>query len=71
MENSRADVEDYYRLITKAMYEGYEFKVIEEKNDKISIVAMTGDYRVWLNLGMNCIERGVYQKKYFQTGAHV
>ena len=59
---SRADVEDYYRLNTKALYAGYEFEVIEEKDDKISIVAMTGDYRDWLNLGMDCIEKGVYQK---------
>ena len=59
---SRADVEDYYRLKTKAIYAGYEFEVIEEEDDKISIAAMTGDYRDWLNLGMDCIEKGVYQK---------
>jgi hypothetical protein len=23
---------------------------------------MTGDYRDWLNLGMVCIDKGVYQK---------
>lgn len=46
-----SEVEDYYTIKTKAIYEGYEFEVVEEKGDKISIVTMTGDYRNWLNLG--------------------
>ena len=59
---SRSEVEDYYKLRTKAIYAGFVFDVIEEKDDKISIIAMTGDYRDWLSLGMKCIDKGVYQK---------
>lgn len=58
----RSEVEDYYRLRTKALYSGFEFWVDEEKDDKISIVAMLGNYRDWLNLGMRCVDKGVYQK---------
>lgn len=58
----RSELSEFYRLITKALYAGYEFEVIEEKDNMISIVAMTGDYRNWLNLGMECIDKGVYQK---------
>lgn len=57
-----SEVEDYYRITTKAIYAGFEFEVMEEKGDEISIVAMTGDYRDWLNLDMKCIDKGVYQK---------
>ena len=59
---NRLEVDDYYRLRTKAIYSGYEFEVTEEKENMISIVAMTGDYRDWLDLGMVCIDKGVYQK---------
>jgi hypothetical protein len=59
---NRLEVEEYYRLRTKALYAGYEFEVTEEKENMISIVTMTGDYRDWLNLGMECIDKGVYQK---------
>ena len=58
----RSEVEAYYRLNTKAVYKGFEFEVVEEKEEEISIVSMTGDYRDWLNLGMKCIDKGVYQK---------
>ena len=57
-----SEVEEYYRLRTKAFYAGFEFDVVDEKDDKISIVSMSGDYRDWLNLGMQCIDKGVYQK---------
>ena len=59
---SRSDVEDYYKLRTIAIYAGFTFDVVEERDDKISIVAMKGDYRDWINLGMKCIDKGVYQK---------
>ena len=58
----RLEVEDYYRIKTKAIYAGFEFEVVEEKDNEISIVTMTGDYRNWLNLDMKCIDKGVYQK---------
>lgn len=58
----RSELSEFYRLITKALYAGYEFEVIEEKENMISIVAMTGDYKDWLDLEMVCIDKGVYQK---------
>lgn len=59
---NRMEVEDYYRVRTKAIYAGFEFEVTEEKDDKICIVTMAGDYRDWINLDMKCIDKGVYQK---------
>ena len=59
---NRSDMEDYYRLKTKAIYAGFVFDVVEEIENRISIVATTGDYRDWLNLGMKCIDKGIYQK---------
>lgn len=59
---NRSEVEDYYALKTKAIYAGFEFDVVDETDEKISIVTMTGDYRNWLNLRMQCIDKGVYQK---------
>ena len=35
---------------------------MEEKENRILIVTMTGDYWDWLKLGMECIDKGVYQK---------
>lgn len=58
----KTEVSEFYRITTKAIYAGFEFEVMEEKGDEISIVAMTGDYRNWLNLDMKCIDKGVYQK---------
>jgi len=59
---NRNEVEEYYEIRTKAMYQGYDFEVVDEKDEMISIVTMVGDYRVWLSLGMESIDRGVYQK---------
>ena len=56
------EVTEFYRARTVAIHKGYEFEVVEEKNNEISIVAMTGDYRVWEEMGMKCIDKGVYQK---------
>lgn len=39
---NRSEVEDYYTLKTKAFYGGFEFEVVDEKDDKLSIVSMTG-----------------------------
>lgn len=56
------EVTEFYRARTVAIHKGYEFEVVEEKNNEISIAAMTGDYRVWEEMGMKCIDKGVYQK---------
>jgi hypothetical protein len=59
---NRSEVESLYRIKTKAMYKGHPFEAVSENNGKISIVTMIGDYRVWLSLGMECMDKGVYQK---------
>ena len=59
---NRSEVEEYYRARTKATYSGYEFQVVEENCEMISIVTMKGDYGIWERLGMSCIDKGVYQK---------
>ena len=61
------DIEDvkiteYYRIRTMAIYQGFEFEIVEETEDKLSIVTMIGDYRDWVRLGMKSIDIGVYQK---------
>ena len=61
------DIEDvkiteYYRIRTMAIYKGFEFEIVEETEDKLSIVTMIGDYRDWVRLGMKSIDIGVYQK---------
>jgi len=58
----RNEVEEIYDKRIWATYKGYRFEVIDENEEQISIIAMTGDYKNWLNLGMQCIDKGVYQK---------
>lgn len=67
----REDVTEYYRARTKAIYKQYEFEVIEENKDEICIVTMVGDYREWINLGMKCIDKGVYQKWINKSDAEI
>ena len=57
-----SEITEYYRIRTMAIYKGFEFEVVEETEDKLSIVAMGGDYREWVRLGMKFVERFVYQK---------
>ncbi len=58
----RNEVEEIYDKRFWATYKGYKFEVIDENAEQISIITMTGDYKNWLNLGMQCIDKGVYQK---------
>lgn len=58
----KKEISEFFKIKIKAMYAGFEFEVVEENNNTISIVAMTGDYRNWLDIGMKCIDKGVYQK---------
>ena len=46
----------------KKTEKGFEFRVMDETEDKLSIVTMIGDYRDWVRLGMKSIDIGVYQK---------
>ena len=57
-----SEITEYYIIRTKAIYKGFEFEVVEETEDKLSIVKMIGDYRDWVRLGMKSIDIGVYQK---------
>lgn len=59
---NKFEIEDYYKVSTIAVYKGFSFEVVDTKEDLISIVAIGGDYRNWLNLGMKCIDKGMYQK---------
>lgn len=67
----KSEINEFYQLNMKAVYSGYEFEVLEEKDSMISIVAMTGDYRDWLNLDMKCIDKGVYQKWISKENAEI
>ena len=40
-----SEITEYYILRTIAIYKGFEFEVVEETEDKLSIVTMIGDYR--------------------------
>ena len=57
-----SEITEYYIIRSMAIYKGFEFEVVEETEDKLSIVTMIGDYRDWVRLGMKSIDIGVYQK---------
>ncbi|TXC78488.1 hypothetical protein FS935_22760 [Metabacillus litoralis] len=59
---SSNEIEQLYHKRIKAHYKGYEFEVVDQKDKMISIITMVGDYKVWENIGMKCIDKGVYQK---------
>lgn len=58
----KSELDEIYRENIKAEYSGYEFSVIDESGDMLLICAMTGNYQVWLQLGMESVDKGVYQK---------
>lgn len=57
-----SEIEKYYRVYTVAEYSGFRFEVIDETEQEVSILAAGGDYRNWVDLGMKCIDKGLYQK---------
>ncbi|MRX73432.1 hypothetical protein GJU40_14900 [Bacillus lacus] len=57
-----SEIGQIYHKRKKAHYRGYEFEVVEQKDKMISIVTMIGDHKVWESIGMNCIDKGIYQK---------
>lgn len=61
-EVEHSELEAYYRLRTFAYYKGYKFEVMGEKDDMILITSIGGDYRDWLNLGMERIDKFYCQK---------
>ena len=54
--------EEIYDKKTYAVYEGYKFIVVDETEKQILILTMNGDYQEWIRLGMECIDKGMYQK---------
>lgn len=56
------EVEEMYDKKEYAVYEGYKFVVVEETEERILILTMNGDYHEWIRLGMECVDKGVYQK---------
>lgn len=58
----RNEVEEIYDRRVYAIYAGFEFAVVREKDDMICIMSLGGNYKDWLNLGMECVDKGVYEK---------
>lgn len=58
----RADLKDVYEISTFAEYKGMKFRVMKVDKDNVLLCSMKGDYRVFENLGMDMVDRGVYHK---------
>lgn len=58
----KSELDEIYRKNIRAEYKGYEFSVIDERDDMLLICTMTGNYQVWLQLGMVPVDKGIYQK---------
>lgn len=56
----RSEIEEIYRISTLAIYQGYTFGVYREKGDKLLL--FTGDYTAYKELGLEMVDRGVYEK---------
>lgn len=58
----RDGVEEIYKRRVYVTYAGFEFLVVREKDDQICIMSLGGNYKDWLNLGMECVDKGIYEK---------
>ena len=58
----RDEIEEIYDKKIYAVYEGHKFIVVGETEKQILILTMNGDYQEWRRLGMECIDKGMYQK---------
>ncbi len=58
----RSDLEEVYSVTTFAEYQNVKLQIIKEDGDKILLSGMVGDYRIFENLGMDMVDRGVYHK---------
>jgi hypothetical protein len=58
----RSELKEVYRISTIAEFKGVKFQVIKEDGDNLLLSTMNGDYRVFEKLGMDMVDRGVYQK---------
>lgn len=55
-------VESIYSAITYADYNGCKCQVIKEIDDKLLLNAILGDYKIFVSLGFDMVDRGVYNK---------
>ena len=58
----RDEIEEIYDKKIYAVYEGHKFIVVGETEKQILILTMNGNYQEWIRLGMECIDKGMYQK---------
>lgn len=58
----RSDLEEVYSITTFAEYRNVKFQVLKEDGDRILLSGMVGDYRVFEDLGMDMVDKGVYHK---------
>lgn len=58
----RDEIEEIYDKKIYAVYEGHKFIVVGETEKQILILTMNGNYQEWICLGMQCIDKGMYQK---------
>lgn len=54
------EVEEAYTISPHAIYQGYEFGVEREEEDRLLL--FTGDYTAYKKFNMKIIDRGVYEK---------
>ena len=58
----RDEIEEIYDKKIYAVYEGHKFIVVGETEKQILILTMNGNYQEWIRLGMECTDKGMYQK---------
>ena len=58
----KEEIDGIYKIRNKAVYQGCEFEVMDERDGMISIIGIVGDYSEFIKRGMKCIDKGVYQK---------
>ncbi len=58
----RSDLEEVYSITTFAEYKKVKLQVLKEEGERILLSGMVGDYRIFENLGMDLVDRGIYHK---------
>lgn len=59
---NRSELTDLYKKYYIAQYKNYEFIILEDVVDNVLICATNMDYQICEGLGMDIVDRGVYQK---------
>ena len=55
-------LESVYSVKTYADYKGYKCQVLKEVDNKLLLNAILGDYKIFVSLGFDMVDRGVYNK---------